>query len=179
MTDEEQMIQDVLNGRKDSFRWIIERYQQPVFRMIFNLIHNRHAAEDVTQEVFMTVYQKLSRFDPMLSRFSTWVFTIARNKSINVLREMKQPILIDLHEIALSEKSGEQADDKEIFQCMDYALNQLPLRQKRAFVLAEFENLPYDQIAQIECISIGTVKSRIHRAKQKLQKALKQISGDE
>ena len=179
MTREEQAIQDVLNGKTDSVRWIIDRYQRPVFQMIFNLIQDRHAAEDVTQEVFVTIYQKLSRFDPMRCRFSTWLFTIARNKSINYLRKKRPTVLMDSQEIPSSANPGDSVDKEEFYQQMDEALNQLPPRQKRAFMLAEFENLPYDQIAQVECVSIGTIRSRIHRAKKKLQKALKQVSGEQ
>ena len=179
MTHEEQMIQDVLNGKTDSFRWIIERYQRPVLQMISNLIFDRHAAEDITQDVFMTVYQKLFMFDPMRCRFSTWLFTIARNNSINYLRKKKPVVSTETQEVAVSKKSDDSIDREEFYQQMDDALNQLPLRQKRAFMLAEFEDLSYDQIAQIECVSIGTVRSRIHRAKKKLQKTLKQISGEQ
>ena len=179
MTHEEQMIQDVLNGKTDSFRWIIDRYQKPTFQLISNLIFDRHAAEDITQDVFVTVYQKLSTFDPMRCRFSTWFFTIARNKSINYLRKKKPTVSLETQEITESENTEDSIDREEFFQQMDDSLNQLPPRQKRAFMLAEFENLPYDQIAQIECVSIGTVRSRIHRAKRKLQKMLKQISGEQ
>ncbi|MHC4551736.1 MAG: RNA polymerase sigma factor [Planctomycetota bacterium] len=178
MTTEEQMIQEVLDGKTESFRWIIERYQRPIIQMVFNLIADRHAAEDVAQEVFIAVYQKLSTFDPMRCRFSTWLFTIARNKSINYLRK-KRPLSMDSQQIESSVKSDDPLREQEFFQQMDAALNQLPKGQKRAFVLAEFENLPYDQIAQIECVSIGTVKSRIHRAKMKLRKALKNVTGEE
>lgn len=177
MTDEEQMIQDVLAGKIESFRWIIERYQRPVFQMVSNLISDRHTVEDITQDVFMTVYQKLSTFDPMRSRFSTWLFTIARNKSINVLRKGKRETSMNPQMMSVSGNPGDQSDH-EFFQQMDVALNQLPPGQKRAFMLAEFENLPYDQIAQIECVSIGTVKSRIHRAKKKLRKMLGHLSGE-
>lgn len=179
MTHEEQMIQDVLDGKTDSFRWIIERYQRPILRMISNFVSDRHAAEDIAQDVFMTVYQRLSTFDPMRCRFSTWLFTIARNKSINYLRKKRPTVLMDSQEIPSSVNPGDSIDKEEFHQQMDEALNQLPPRQKRAFMLAEFENLPYDQIAQVECVSIGTVRSRIHRAKKKLQKALKQVSGEQ
>ena len=178
MKDEEQIIAEVLAGKTDSFRELLERYQHPVFRMISNLIGDRHAAEDITQEVFLTVYQNLSKFDPMRCRFSTWLFTIARNRSINYLRRKKKAFLTESRDIASLEDPSRQICTAEFFQQMDYALHQLPARQKRAFVLAEFENLPYEEIAQIECVSIGTVKSRIYRAKDKLRKALEQISGD-
>ena len=177
MTTEEQMIQDVRDGKTDSFRWIIERYQRPVFQMISNLVADSHAAEDIAQDVFVAVFQKLSTFDSMRSRFSTWIFTIARNKSINYLRK-KRPVSLDSQEIQVSVNSDNSLEDSELFRQMDAALNQMPKAQKRAFVLAEFENLPYDRIAQIECVSIGTVKSRIHRAKKKLRKTLEAINGE-
>ncbi len=178
MDREEQMIQEVLNGKTESFRWLIDRYQRPVFQMIFNLVHDRHATEDITQDVFISVYQKLSTFDPMRARFSTWLFTIARNKSINYLRKNKKTFSMDSQEFVSLSDPSDGVCKEEFFQQMDRALNQLSSHQKRAFVLAEFEKLPYEEIAQIECVSIGTVKSRIHRAKKKLRKALEQIDKD-
>lgn len=178
MDREEQMIQEVCDGKTESFRWLVDRYQRPVFQMIFNLIHDRHATEDITQDVFISVYQKLSTFDPMRARFSTWLFTIARNKSINYLRKRKKDVSTDLQEFVSLSDPSDGVCKEEFFQQMDCVLNQLPSHQKRAFVLAEFEKLPYEEIAQIECVSIGTVKSRIHRAKKKLRKALEQIDED-
>ena len=178
MTHEEQMIQDVLNGKTGSFRWIIERYQRPVIQMIFNMVQNRHAAEDIAQEVFIAVYQKLSTFDVHRSKFSTWLFTIARNKCINYLRKKKESASIGSRDIPLSSNPDTEACNEEFLQQMDDALNRLPAKQKRAFMLAEFENLPYEEIAQVECVSIGTVRSRIHRAKKKLRKTLEHMSGD-
>lgn len=178
MNHEEQMIRDVLDGKMNSFRGIIERYQRPVLRMIFNLIHDHHAAEDITQDVFVAVFKKLSTFDPMRCRLSTWIFTIARNKSINHLRKNRKTFSIASQDFVSSAEPSEQIHKEEFFQQMDNALRQLPKNQKRAFVLAEFEKLPYDQIAQVECTSIGTIRSRIHRAKKKLRKALEKIDGD-
>ena len=172
MNHEEQMIQEVLNGKAESFRWIIERYQRPVHRMIFNLTHDSHIAEDIGQEVFIAVYKKLSTFDPMRCKFSTWIFTIARNKSINHLRKKKNEIQTISDNTSIDAQPSEELCKKEFARQMDRALSSLPGKQKNAFVLAEFEKLPYDQIAQIECVSIGTVRSRIHRAKKKLRKAL-------
>ena len=178
MNHDEQMIQDVLDGKIGSFRGIIDRYQRPVFRMISNLIHDHHAAEDITQDVFVAVFNKLSTFDPMRCRFSTWMFTIARNKSINHLRKNRITLSMDSQEFESSVDPSEQICKEEFFQQIERGLRQLPKNQKRAFVLAEFEKLPYDQIAQIECTSIGTIKSRIHRAKKKLRKELARTNGD-
>jgi RNA polymerase sigma-70 factor (ECF subfamily) len=94
---------------------------------------------------------------------------------LNLIRK-KKPVLIDKFP---QKPDGNDPSDtltqKEFFTMFDNVLQQLPPRQKRAFVLAEFENLPYEDIAQIECTSLGTIKSRIHRAKKKLQKVLSQF----
>jgi RNA polymerase sigma-70 factor (ECF subfamily) len=179
MTQEEQMIADVLAGKADAFRELLGRYQRPVLRMICNLIGDPHTAEDLTQEVFLTVYRKLPTFDPIRCRFSTWLFTISRNRCISFLRRNKKTYLTDRPEVSFSEDLSEPICREEFLEQMDQVLNQLPPHQKRAFILAEFEDLPYEEIAQIECVSIGTVKSRIHRAKEKLRKALQRISGDQ
>jgi RNA polymerase sigma-70 factor (ECF subfamily) len=178
MTQDEQMVCDVLDGKVESFRAIIERYQRPVLRMVSNMINDHHAAEDITQDVFIAVFNKLSTFDPMRCRFSTWMFTIARNKSINHLRRNRKTLSLDSLDFVSSSDPSEQICNEEFFQQMDRALSTLPKSQKRAFVLAEFEKLPYEEIAQVECVSIGTIKSRVHRAKKKLRKALAQVNGD-
>jgi len=178
MDHEERIILDAQHGKSESFRRLVERYQHPIFQMIFNLVHDSHAAEDISQDVFIAAYRKISTFDPMRSKFATWLFTIARNKSINHLRKKKRDLSRVHGETATDADPCRLACKEELFQKLDDSLKQLPLRQQRAFVLAEFENLPYEEIAQIECISIGTVKSRIHRAKQKLRHALEQIIGE-
>ena len=178
MDNEEQVIAEVQGGKAESFRRLIERYQRPVFQMILNLVGNSHTAEDISQEVFIAAYQKMSTFDPMRSRFSTWLFTIARNKSINHLRKKRPTLSVD-ERIVSDAEPYEQVSKEEFIQQLDDVLRKLPPRQRRAFSLAQFEGLPYEEIAQVECVSIGTVKSRIHRAKQKLRKALEKISGDQ
>jgi RNA polymerase sigma-70 factor, ECF subfamily len=170
---EEQIIQQVLAGDTDAFRWIIEQYQLTVFHVIVAFIHDRSAAEDLSQEVFIAAFAKLSTHDAMRCKFSTWLLTIARNRSINYLRRRTR------EKAALPVNQNPNADPargmrrEEFYQQLDRALNKLPQRQKRAFVLAEFQQLPYEEIAQIECISIGTVRSRIHRAKKKLRSLMK------
>ncbi len=168
MTEEDTIIQNVLAGDTDSFRWIIEQYQVSVFNMIASFIYDRCAAEDLAQEVFIAAFEKLSSYDSLRCKFSTWLWTIARHKSINYLRKKKRNKPMHIHHVA--EMDPAQAICKEEFyQRLDRALEALPQHQKRAFVLAEFHQLPYEDIAQIECINLGTVRSRIHRAKQRLR----------
>lgn len=178
MIDELQWIQRVLDGDTTGFRSLVERYQQPVIRMISHLAGSTGDCEDIAQDVFLSAFRHLRAFDPDRSRFSTWLFTIARNKSINALRRNRTVPLKEDRAENRSHEPIQSLERREIFREMDKTLAQLPDRYRRAFILAEFEGLPYDQIAQIERIGLGTVKSRIHRAKERLWRALAKFRED-
>lgn len=169
----ETVISKILEGDTESFRFILERYERPVVRMIRNITNNVNSSEDIAQDVFLTVYRKLASFDPARSNFSTWLFTIARNKSINALRKKKPLFMSVLPDKSNPHNPSDDMAEKEFFDQLDKALLAISSRQRRAFILAEFENLSYEQIAQIEGATLGTIKSRINRAKKKLRLALK------
>ncbi len=172
MAEESDVIRRVLEGDGESFRRLVERYAGPVARMIRNITGDDQTCEDLAQEVFLAAYEKLGTFDPRRSRFSTWLFTIARNKSVNAARK-KKPIYV----AEPPERTGPDLPEDivacdEFLTALDRELLALPLEQRTAFVLAEFEHLPYEQIAQIEGVRLGTVKSRVSRAREKLMEAL-------
>lgn len=175
MTQETEIIRRVLEGDIECFRLLLERYQRPVVRMIRDLTCDKESYEDIAQDVFLTAYEKLSSFDPSRSNFSTWLFTIARNKSINALKKKKPLTMHQLPEKSASHNPSDDMSEKEFFEVLDAGLQALPPKQRRAFILGEFEKLSYEQIAQIEGARTGTIKSRINRAKQKLRSALKSI----
>jgi len=175
MTQEIQVIRQVVEGDIESFKLIVERYERPIARMIRNIINNRDSCEDIAQDVFFTAYRKLASFDAARGNFSTWLFTIARNKSINALRKKRPLSMSELPQNSDRHNPSDELAEREFFDELDAGLEALPSAQKRAFVLAEFEELSYEDIAQIEGVRIGTVKSRINRAKKELAKALKEI----
>jgi len=175
MIQETQVIRQVVEGDIESFRLIVERYERPIARMIRNIINNRESCEDIAQDVFFTAYRKLASFDPARSNFSTWLFTIARNKSINAMRKKRPLSMSELPQNNDPYNPSDELAEREFFDKLDAGLEALPSAQKRAFVLAEFEELSYEEIAQIEGVRTGTIKSRINRAKNNLAKALKEI----
>ena|ERR1017187_2543163 len=175
MPEDSDIVKHVLNGDVDSFRILVERYQRPVLSMIRRLIWDSHRCEEISQDVFVTAFQKLSTFDPERSKFSTWLFTIARNMSINALKK-KTPIPVEhLPEILDSRNPSHDLSDKEIFMQLDETLKALPGKLRRAFVLAEIEQMPYEEIARIEGARLGTIKSRINRARARIYAAMKDM----
>jgi RNA polymerase sigma-70 factor (ECF subfamily) len=146
--------------------------------MIQRLIWDSHRCEEIGQDVFVMAFRKLSAFDPARSQFSTWLFTIARNMSINALKK-KIPVPMEiLPEMPDSRNPSDELSDKEIFTQLDEALKTLPGKLQRAFILAEFEQMPYEEIARIEGARLGTIKSRINRARARLHAAMKDMKGD-
>ena len=178
MNEDVNIIRDILNGDIDSFKFLVQRYQRPVIGMIKNIINDSHLCEDIAQDVLFAAFRKLKSFDSARSSFSTWLFTIAKNKSLNALKKKQIPSIGSIPEKADTNSPSKNLQSKEFFDMLDKALYNLPTRQKVAFVLAEFENLPYEEIAQIQGVRTGTVKSRINRAKKKLAIALKTLDGE-
>jgi len=178
VSEDSDIVKRVLNGDLDSFRILMERYQRPVLSMIRRLIWDSHRCEEIGQDVFVTAFQKLSTFDPARSQFSTWLFTIARNMSINALKKKLPLPMAELPETPVSRNPSHDLSDKEIFMQLDETVKALPGKLQRAFVLAEIEQMPYEEIARIEGARLGTVKSRINRARAQIYAAMKNMKGD-
>ncbi len=173
MDRDHDVIRCVLDGDVESFRHLVRRYERPLHRLIRNLVPDAHEGEDIAQEVFLTAYRRLSSYDPTQAAFSTWLFTIARNKCLNALQK-RRPVVMD----TLPEATGPRAPDAELaeaewFRRLDEVLDTLPFTQKSVFVLAEIEGLSLVEIGRIEGVPIGTVKSRLCRAKEKLRSILR------
>lgn len=184
MSDQEA-IQAILKGYKEKYSILVDRYQDLVFRTCMGFIHNKEDSEDLTQEIFVLVYQSLSRFKGE-SSFSTWLYRITINASLNKLR--KNPIEKIFKQLgAFSIKDSEK---EMTFQIPDYetpedilikeehrnwvqnALDSLPENQRTAIVLSKYDDLSQKEISEIMNISEGAVESLIQRAKTNLRKKM-------
>ena len=101
-----ELIRCVLGGDRETFRLLVRRYEGPLFCLVRNLVRNAQEAEDVAQEVFLATYRNLAQFDPRSASFSTWLFTIARNKCWNALQKKRPLALAELPE-PLDERTPE------------------------------------------------------------------------
>jgi RNA polymerase sigma-70 factor (ECF subfamily) len=175
MDDDASVIQRVLRGEKEAFRTLIERYQEPLFRFLRNLCPDGHDCEDLAQEVFVAAFRHLPAYDSRRAGFRTWLLSMARNRGLNWLRQKKHPLPCNLPEECDTRTPEAQVAEREFFVELDAALAALPFEQKTAFILSEIEQLPLNEIADIEGVKVGTIKSRVSRAKEKLRSLLARV----
>lgn len=175
-TDEE-LVEDYLDGDVGAFRLLIERHHDALLSFLFRLTGNRQVAEDVFQEAFLQVHQSIESFD--LSRsFKPWLFTIAANKGRDALRKIQRRSavslssrpkgpqgdeLVDLLEIEVP-GPGSRLEAEETSRMVQRAVDEIPPRLREILLLAYFQKLSYNQIADQLGIPVGTVKSRLHAA---------------
>lgn len=169
MDDDLRTIQRVLDGDSDAFRELVERYQTMLHCLIGNLLPDRGEREDLAQDALLSAYVNLASYDPREGKFSTWLLTIARNKCLNRLRKQTPQPMEPLPDRGDLRNPADALAETEFFAQLDRALEALPLDQKMAFVLAEIQGLSHAEICRIEGAPVGTVKSRISRAKERLR----------
>lgn len=185
MSDSE-LIQSILSGNTTDFTTLVERHQKLVFNTCMGFVHDADEANDLTQEVFISAFQKLSGFRGQ-SSFPTWLYRISVNACLTHLRDKKKRRSLfdrflgrfggDILEINpfpdFDSENPEQAMiNAEGESAIRDALDSLPERQKAAFILSKYDNLPQKEIAEIMHLSEGAVESLLQRAKAGLHKKL-------
>jgi RNA polymerase sigma-70 factor, ECF subfamily len=176
MNDDLRIIQQVLGGDVDAFRLLVERYQGPLFALVGNLVRDRGDCDDIAQETFLAAYLHLGSYDPRQGRFSTWLLTIARNKCLNGIKKRRPQAMEVLPPPIDPRGPADALIEAELFGQLDRALAALPFEQRSAFVLSELQGLSHEEICRIESAPLGTIKSRISRAKEKLRSLLPRAS---
>jgi RNA polymerase sigma-70 factor (ECF subfamily) len=188
MPPEEQRLIKRLKARdEDAFRELVRTHQNQVYNLVFRMLGHRAEAEDVAQEVFVTVFKAIDSFREE-SRRSTWLFRVAANHAKNRLKYLarrrgdRQASLDDLtdrelHQVprpAHAQPDG-AALSRELEAQIQSALATLEEEQRLVLVLRDMENLSYEEVSEITGLPLGTVKSRIHRARAALRAVLRQI----
>ncbi len=176
MNEDLDAIQRVLADDVESFRQLVERYQRPVLTLVRNLTPRDTDHEGIAQEVFLAVFRCLASFDAKRSAFSTWLFTIARNRCRNELARRRPVAGVELPECVDLRSPEREASEAELFRQLDAALGALPFEQRSAFVLSQLQGLSYEDVGRIEGVGLGTVKSRVARAREKLRCLLRHVT---
>jgi len=182
-TDEE-LVRSVLAGDRERFGELVERYQGRLVNYLFRLVRNLDEAHDLAQEVFVRVYQALDRFDPQY-RFSTWLFRVAQNAAIDVIRKRR----FRLVPLSRPEEDGgegtweieleapgagalEALESRERDERVRVAIDALPWEYRELILLRHYGELAYEEIAEAKGMPLGTVKNKLFRARQMLKGAL-------
>ena len=177
-----ELIQEILDGNADKFRVIADGYGEQLFRVAMGYMHSGEEAEDIVQESLIKAYNSLGSFKGE-SRLSTWLYRITVNTCINELEKRKRRWLFgsggakneEITEIFGSSSQGspeQQLIDKETTIKVRKAIDNLPQKQKSAFILQRYQDLSQQEIAQIMDTTEGAVEQLLQRAKSNLKKAL-------
>lgn len=168
------------DGDARAFGDLISLYQRRIHAFCARMLQDPSEAEDLAQDVFLTVYQNAKEFRGE-SSFTTWIYRIARNQTLNRIKYLERrgrssrKSLDDLGEERL-ESEDRAADDlvegEQSVRLVRAAIEALPEQQKTVLILRDIEGLAYEEITEITGLALGTVKSRIHRARSALAEAL-------
>src|SRR5881409_475817 len=176
--DDGRLVLEHLAGDPQAFGTLVDRYQTRLLNFINRTIGDRERAEDLVQEVFIRVFRHLHRFD-QTKKFSTWIYTIASNLAKNELRNRSRNPLVLFQTIKKNweadhrplqfEDTTARPDDlyrkRFLKDAVDQCVQRLPEHHREVFVLRELEGKSYQEIAEITGCNLGTVKSRLNRAR--------------
>ncbi len=166
--DDARLVAQVARGDGDAFRSLYERYAERLFRYAFTLLRDRHLAEDVVQETMVAVWKGAALFEGR-SQVSTWLFGIARHQAFRARRGESKGERVP----AETDEVPDPAPAVERGLRVQRAVAELPPEQREVVFLAFYEGLPYAEIARVQGVPEGTVKSRMFHAKRKLAEVLR------
>ncbi|HYJ60759.1 MAG TPA: sigma-70 family RNA polymerase sigma factor [Actinomycetota bacterium] len=171
--EEVQLMEGLMAGDDVAVRALYARFGRPVFTMGLRLLGTREAAEELTQDVFLTAWRKAARFDPQRGRLSTWLMTIAHNLAVDRLRRdtgVSRPTLVLVDEVPETPGVDEEAQMIERDAALR-AIASLSDAEKRLIARTYFRGLTAREIAEADGIPLGTVKTRLRSALIKVRKA--------
>jgi len=183
---EEALVRDLQNGNLEAYDKLAKIYQKKIYGLSFNLTRNQMDAQDVTQEVLLTLFRKINMFQGK-SAFSSWVYRISINASYMKLRSKKKEPNVSIDELMptfngagfqqekiqdWSENTESLIFTKETRDVINKAVNLLPEKEKVVFLLRDVEGLSSEKTGEILDLTVSAVKSRLHRARLFLRKKL-------
>jgi RNA polymerase sigma-70 factor (ECF subfamily) len=181
--DDHRLIAECLQGRTAAFGELVCRYQDRLFNTVYRLVDNAEDAQDVVQEAFLNAYQSLDTFKGD-SQFYTWLYRIAFNTAISLKRKQKAAVSmhtvkedggdvepVDASEFSQPEHAMQRAEQESRVQ---RALSRLSAEHRAVLIMKDMEGQKYETMAEILEVPIGTIRSRLHRARMELRELLRQ-----
>jgi RNA polymerase sigma-70 factor (ECF subfamily) len=184
-TTDADLVEAALRGDRDAFGELVERYQDRLFNMLVRITGSHEDAADAAQDAFVQAYQKLATFRGA-SQFYTWLYRIAMNQALSRRRRRRPTASIDAGKDAVGDEpvdAGESPEgcmlSRERAEHVQTALARLGEQHRKILVLREMEGCSYEAIADILQLPVGTVRSRLFRARMQLRDGLNSLWGEE
>ena len=184
-------VEKLQKGNTRAFDFLLRKYQRRLYAIVYNLTSNKEDAADITQDVFIKAYKSINSFQGN-SSFYTWLYRIAMNTTISFIRKNRKKPIVSLEkwedsnaqDVILSHVQTKDVGDKatllkELQEKLNESLQKLSVIHRTVIVLFEIEGLSHKEIAQILHCTEGTVRSRLHYAKEQLKLSLKYYLKDE
>lgn len=181
---DEELIKRFQDDDFRAYDIIVNRYKDQLLNFAYRFLGNIEEAEDIVQETFLRLYRNKHAYR-QIAKFSTWIYTIAGNLAKTELRKRKRRKVVSISDMGFEDKEYEIEDEMANTErdanwsltenIVQKAINELPARFKEVIVLRDIQELSYEEIGSILHIPLGTVKSRVNRARLKLQSKLKDI----
>ena len=180
--DDQALISECLTGNPDAFGGLVLRYQDRLFNTVFRLVDNPEDARDVVQESFLNAYTSLSAFKGD-SLFFTWLYRIAVNTAISLKRKQKSALrliatskdtgmVVEPQDPSEASQPGHALEQAEEERRIHRALQRLSPEHRSVLVLKDMEGMKYEEMAEVLQVPVGTIRSRLHRARLELREIL-------
>jgi len=185
--DDITLMLSVKRGDEEAFQTLVERHQYRIVGTVAKMLGRETDAEDIAQQVFVRVWQSASRYEPG-AKFTTWLLTITRNLVFNEMRRRRRSKLVEMqteedeerfaqHEDSAARSPSSLAQNAELQNAIADAIATLPESQRMAVILRRYEELSYEEIAEVLKTSVPSVKSLLFRARTELKERLKTFLG--
>lgn len=180
--DDIDLIEKTLAGDTAAFGCLVQKYQNRLYNSVYQMVGDEEQARDIVQDAFVKAFIKLERFQRE-STFYTWLFRIAYNAMISHLRRVRPLVSLDVRRDATGEEplDGAATPENHLVQQetvaqVRQALAALSEQHRAILVLREIDGCDYETIAELLCLPVGTVRSRLHRARMQFREHLKQVA---
>ena len=170
------LIKDFVEGNESAFNRLAVKYQDKIYWHARRMTGNHFDADEIVQEVFLVLYNKLKTFE-FKSSLYTWIYTITNTRSINYLKKKNLKSFFSLDDI-LNKKSEEKdvienLEDKQKLEKIENALQKLPVKQREVFIMRNYDELSYEEISEITGKSVGALKANHFHALNKIKELIK------
>lgn len=187
--DEFQLIKQAKQGNLEAFNDLVLTYQEAVYNCTYRMLGDPAGASDITQDTFITAYHKIDKFKE--GSFKAWLLRVATNKCLDEFRKQKRHPITSLEPINQEDQETfdspywladdspspeEQVDQNELNQAIQNCLSRLPEDFRSVVVMIDMQDMNYDETSQVIGIPLGTVKSRLARARKRLQDCLQRFT---